>query len=176
MPKIRKLVATLTIVATVAGCGIIKHQPYPYKTSQKNPALGAWELMQTRMNSKFMPLYQIKTVKPDNILFVGKKQACHVSPYQGKPTVSHMEAESAGGALTLAMGPINPGNDTITYRGSTLKMRLESGPSFLLGGTILRRLPIANAHDAIKYIGSAFSVPHKEARHIMDSCILGAKS
>ena len=174
--KDQKLAASLAIAATVAGCGIIEHQPYPYKTSTKNSALGAWELVQTRMNSKFMPLYQIKTVKPDNILFVGKKQACHVSPYQGKPTVSHMEAESAGGALTLAMGPIIPGEDTVTYRGATLKMRLESGPSFLLGGTILRRLPIANAHDAINYIGSALSVPHKEARHIMDSCILGAKS
>ena len=176
MSKTKKLAALLAIAAMAAGCGLIERQPYPYKTSTKNPALGAWELVQTRMNSKFMPLYQIKTDEPNNILFVGKKLACHLSLYQDKPSVSHLEAESAGGALTLAMGPIIPGEDTVTYRGTTLKMRLESGPSFLLGGTILRRLPIDNTHGAITYIESALSVPHKEARHLMDSCVLGAKN
>ena len=80
--RLKKLAASLAIAAMAAGCGIIEHQPYPYKTSTKNPALGAWELVQTRMNSKFMPLYRVKTEEPNNILFVGKKQACHLSLYQ----------------------------------------------------------------------------------------------
>ena len=84
MSKAKKLAASLAIAAMAAGCGIIEHQPYPYKTSTKNPALGAWELVQTRMNSKFMPLYRVKTEEPNNILFVGKKQACHLSLYQNR--------------------------------------------------------------------------------------------
>ena len=77
MHKIHKYALLLVFPSLLAGCSGVDHASYPFKTSGQNTALGAWEFVQTKMNSNIMPLYQIQDVQPKNMLFVGKKHGCH---------------------------------------------------------------------------------------------------
>ncbi|WP_031574089.1 hypothetical protein [Acidithiobacillus thiooxidans] len=174
MHKIHKYALLLVFPSLLAGCSGVDHASYPFKTSGQNTALGAWEFVQTKMNSNIMPLYQIQDVQPKNMLFVGKKHGCHVFAAQnGKPVAERLDAETASGTVTLSNGPMIPGNTSVTYGGDSGKMRLQSGSPVMFGGNILRRLPINSASNALRYIENTYSVSPKDARRVLSVCIDG---
>lgn len=174
-----KYVAITVFTALLAGCSGVGHPTYPYKTSGSNTALGAWEMVQTKMIGGAIPLYQVKDVQPKNILFVGKKEACHIQTQADGSGASAevMDVETAAGTMSLANGPILPGDDDATYSGNSTKMKLQSSreSELILGGNILRRLPINNMHDALNYIEGTFLVKPAEARKLMAKCVSGGK-